>query len=912
MSHGGDGLLMAGKILFSELEDGRTIGLASIELTACPSIAILPEYEFSKDAHEIYQMEMENLLSGISKEFVRKRLEGMEAALEYLLITEPAINQPFAANIRLFINIRIISNSVEQVSMNLEEHAQRIESLLRAENYTYQRCIAESVSDLISNLQIASASMIVKADRIKSIQSPSMPFCYSFDRLGTNDFSGRRLLNELIQYPNCAVSFQLMPAELTATENQILISYSQLLNNLVRGVNDQGPSANVSYTSAAVEADTYNYYANYEMDQLFQFNIVTYGEPHGTIRLSQMIIQEFSGTRTFRTALKAIEIGVADVGIADNLCSYPWILAEICEMKNSSYAARQGAYDFSAFRRFPCLITPEEASLLFHLPIGDDAVGEGLIINESHHSRRSFNSDVINSGDIQIGRIRNSLRKDTIGMKYRDLTKHMLVTGTPGSGKTTFLLGLLDHLWNSDQHIPFLVIEPAKNEYRSLIKRIPDLQVFTPGKSDISPFIFNPFLPPKNVKLESFRSSLFTAFAAAVSMQSPLDRIFEESIVNCYGDFRWFDSFTTDSGATVFNISDFISCFQKTFNSIGYSGDAKNIGKAGIVRLKGLEHLFDNYNSIPIEDILKRPTLIELSSLENNEQKTLIIALVLLSILNYVNANRVGLGELKNILLLEEAHVLMDAQSNAQRGEADPTSIAKTLITRMLAEIRSYGVGMILADQSPRKVGADVMALTDAKLSFRLVEEYDRKLVAASTGLNESQSSRLSKLKPGEAMFFFGRLDEPEEVIVPNYRGLNNLEITISDEELKSKTTYWQSHGELLKPYPECAYCPNCVQTCNYTIKMYSKEIARRLHQRFFSKNEITIKQIKTILLKLKPLVESEMGKDTVSIHLVRCVRIHLVRLLHYNNRILTENSQTKAIRIITPKDIEIMSKMEE
>lgn len=83
----------------------------------------------------------------------------------------------------------------------------------------------------------------------------------------------------------------------------------------------------------------------------------------------------------------------------------------------------------------------------------------------------------------------------------------MLVVGTPGSGKTTFSVGMLDRLWK-EHHIPFLVIEPAKNEYRALVQSIPDLQVFTPGKNFISPFVYNPFVPPKNVKLETYKSTL--------------------------------------------------------------------------------------------------------------------------------------------------------------------------------------------------------------------------------------------------------------------------------------------------------------------------------------------------------------------------------------------------------------------
>ena len=131
-------------------------------------------------------------------------------------------------------------------------------------------------------------------------------------------------------------------------------------------------------------------------------------------------------------------------------------------------------------------------------------------------------------------------------------------------------------------------------------------------------------------------------------MSTPLDKIFEESLNNCYSDHRWLDTYTSDDMGRNFNISEFIQCFQKTFDEIGYTGDAKNIGRAGTVRLKSLVNLFDNYHTIPIEDLLQKPTIIELAAIENSDQKALIIALLLLSILAYVNANYIGNGNLKN------------------------------------------------------------------------------------------------------------------------------------------------------------------------------------------------------------------------------------------------------------------------
>ena len=519
------------------------------------------------------------------------------------------------------------------------------------------------------------------------------------------------------------------------------------------------------------------------------------------------------------------------------------------------------------------------------MPIGCDRISAGLTVNESGKANKTYTDNIINAGDITVGKLKSSSHGDTIGFSLKDLAKHMLVVGTPGSGKTTFSVSLLDRLWK-EHNIPFLVIEPAKNEYRALVQSIPDLQVFTPGKNFISPFIFNPFVPPKNVKLETYKSTLKTAFAAAVSMSTPLDKIFEESINNCYSDFRWLDTYTSDDKGRTFNISDFIKCFQETFDGIGYTGDAKNIGRAGVVRLNSLVNLFDNYSSIPIEDLLKKPTIIELAAIENSDEKALIIALLLLSILAYVNANYVGEGGLKNVILLEEAHVLLDADTNAGQGDANPSAIAQGLVKRMLAEIRSYGVGIVIADQSPRKVSTDVVALTDMKVVFRLVESVDKQIIADSTNMSDTQIQRMSKLKPGEAFLFFNKLDEPEEIVTPDYRLENNISITLSDEDIKELSAYWKDKSDQLKPYPQCEYCRYCNKTCDYYRRVLAREIARRIYTKHFKPNSDNSKILENVLGRITMLVKSELNDEPLTPELMSCVKVHLWRKIIYNTKI--------------------------
>ena len=150
-------------------------------------------------------------------------------------------------------------------------------------------------------------------------------------------------------------------------------------------------------------------------------------------------------------------------------------------------------------------ITIDECVEFFCLPIGNEKITAGIPVSDSRKTNHSFREGIINSASIELGALKTN-KSFNIGINFEDLAKHILIVGTPGSGKTTFSLGLLLKLWKEKK--PFLVIEPAKNEYRALLEQITDLQIFTPRKNDISPFIFNPFIPPKNVFYVVGRQSL--------------------------------------------------------------------------------------------------------------------------------------------------------------------------------------------------------------------------------------------------------------------------------------------------------------------------------------------------------------------------------------------------------------------
>ena len=876
------------------LTNGELIALGAIEITSIPHISIIDDRQNAiTEIVDKYKNEMGSMLTEIYQAYKSMSIAcgySKDISVELLWATEAVANQPYNAQIRLFIVARAIDNDNASAVASVETLLKLCQSTLNLQKYEFQEVSYSILSETVSGINDNNIRAIVKEEKAENLQNQLLPFCYSYDRLPLSNNDLSRIVNVLIDYPNSAVSMQLIPSTFAPEEIAEIDRITQALDTLSKGVMDQG-IGNISFALAEKHADVYRYYSENKTSALFAFNILIYADDSAISNISSRVFGQLSNGSKSSADLRTVNLYSNEVGKNDNFYPLPWAVNEILVGKERNLNIWNSGQFSNALYRLPYVITAEEAAEFFRLPIGSDRISAGLKINESGKGNKTYSSNIINAGDITVGKLRSSTKGDTIGFSLKDLAKHMLVVGTPGSGKTTFSVSLLDRLWK-DHNIPFLVIEPAKNEYRALVQSIPELQVFTPGKNFISPFVFNPFIPPKNVKLETYKSTLKTAFAAAVSMSTPLDKIFEESINNCYSDFRWLDTYTVDDKGKTFNISDFIKCFQQTFDEIGYTGDAKNIGRAGVVRLNSLVNLFDNYFSIPIEDILKKPTIIELAAIENSDQKALIIALLLLSILAYVNSNYIGEGGLKNVILLEEAHVLLDADTNAGQGDANPSAIAQGLVKRMLAEIRSYGVGLVIADQSPRKVSTDVVALTDMKMVFRLVESVDKQIIGDSTNMTDVQVQRMAKLKPGEAFLFFNKLEEPEEVITPDYRLENNISITLSDEGIRSLSTYWNDKADKLRPYPECQCVACCSETCDYARRVLAREIARRIFVKNFKADTKEFDAVTKVFGKISKLIQAELNDEEFTPELLSCVKVHLWRRIKYGTKINIKDTQ--------------------
>lgn len=876
-----------GVVTTTGLASGERVALGVVEVTEIPHYTVVGGATASEG--DVIRAHAREVVALLNESFQTWRLmsatdERPECSLGLLWLTHEVSNQAFRAGIRLFVNVRTLAATDERAMRAAESLLSSVTAFLATCRYSWRMCGPDELAAALEDVSTDAAIAVTKEARFENLQNPVFPVCYAFDRLQESTDNLARVVEFLSEHPGCALSVQLVPATLSLQESAALDRAAQSLDALARGISTHGVG-NLSYALAAAPAETYRYYAERKSSPLFLASVLALGSEEDATMLASRVTGRLASGVNAHAAFMTTRLAPSEVNWESNLYPLPWAVTEALELR-----ARNSAPS-TPLARLPLILAVEEAAEVFRLPVGSDYVAAGLAVNESSHRAKTYAPGVVNSGDVSLGSLASSTVGDSIGVTLSDLAKHLLVVGTPGSGKTTFLVGLLDRLWR-EHHIPFLVIEPAKNEYRALLRTIPDLQVFTVGKSHISPFALNPFQPPTGVRLETYKSTLRTAFAAGVSMTTPLDRVFEEALANCYSDFHWLDTSVPGEGGRTFNIQDFIACFRQTFASIGYTGDAANIGRAGEVRLRGLTRLFDTYRSIPVEDLLGRPTVIELAAVENVDEKALVIALVLLQVLAYVNANYVGTGGLRNLILLEEAHVLLDAGMG--QSDAQPSLVAQGLLKRMLAEMRSYGVGVAVADQSPRKVGEDVMGLTDIKMAFRLVEGEDRRILGESVGMDDNQIRRLGRLRPGRAFAFFSRLDEPEEIAVPDYRDAHGIDVTISDAELAGLTCYWKTRQRELRPYPECELCSCCQEGCDYDRRVLARDVARRVFVRHLKTTDNSLEPLRALLARISSAVRLELDGRPLTHELLLCVKVHLWRRVRYETRIPITQAQVE------------------
>ena len=352
-------------------------------------------------------------------------------------------------------------------------------------------------------------------------------------------------------------------------------------------------------------------------------------------------------------------------------------------------------------------------------------------------------------------------KKSEVKLNVAGLTAHTFITGSTGAGKSNTIYKMLEQI--NEEDVKFLVVEPAKGEYK-------DITAFG-GKSDVTVYgtnpkvketemlQINPFSFPKEVHVLEHLDRLVEIFNVCWPMYAAMPAILKDAIERAYEKAGWDMEMSENKyDDNLFpTFKDVYEQIREVLEESEYSADNKGDYTGALVtRLRslttGINGLIFNADEISMEELFDTNVIVDLSRIGSTETKSLIMGLLVLKLQEY----RMGVSEanqhLKHVTVLEEAHNLLKRTSSEQSSESG-NLLGKSveMLANSIAEMRTYGEGFIIADQSPGLLDMSVIRNTNTKIILRLPDYEDRELVGRAAGLNDEQIVELAKLDNGVA-----------------------------------------------------------------------------------------------------------------------------------------------------------------
>lgn len=394
--------------------------------------------------------------------------------------------------------------------------------------------------------------------------------------------------------------------------------------------------------------------------------------------------------------------------------------------------------------------------------------------------------------------------------------KHAFIAGVPGAGKTNTMLYLVTTLWrDTQQHVPFLVLEPAKQEYRALamIDGMEDLCIFSPSADTYFPLHINPFQFPVGLTLAEHIANLNAVFAGAFELIPPSPFLIDSCIEKVYLDKGWNINERNNGTKEYPTMQELYDSLKVAVEESGYEGESKaNIRSVMEVRIGSLlrREIGNVYNvrksSIEPEDWLSRPVIIELEALGEGPANfmSLLISTLIREVLkirktsDVAKANENALKrEIEHIIFYEEAHNLIGPTTDDPvGGSVDPKISSTKYLVKMLAEVRALGEGIVIADQLPTAMAPEVLKNTGLKLGHRITAQDDRNLLGSTMSASADQLEEQGTFGTGQALIFYENLLKPFKMRVCEWeKGVSQKKYdsptnTQLFERLKTNKTY--------------------------------------------------------------------------------------------------------------------------
>lgn len=422
----------------------------------------------------------------------------------------------------------------------------------------------------------------------------------------------------------------------------------------------------------------------------------------------------------------------------------------------------------------------------------------GLNVNSGEDEEKILLGNLVQSGNV--------LDID-VSLDKKALNKHIFITGVTGTGKTTTCQKLL-----LESEMPFLVIEPAKTEYRILIDeaKTKDILIFTLGKDTVSPFRLNPFEFFEHETITSRVDMLKAAMEASFDMEAAIPQLLESSMYECYKDYGWniltnknskFENPFAEGVYSFPTLKDLLEKVEVEVEKQGfderlkrdYIGSIKARLQGLLVGSKGI--MLNVGRGIDFRELIEKKVVLEIEEIKNGSEKSLIMGFVLTNLCEALKAKYRVNRHFKHITLIEEAHRLL---AKFTPGDSPNKKQGIETFTDMLAEVRKYGESLIIADQIPNKLTPEILKNTNTKIVHKLFAEDDKEAIGTTMSLTSEQKSFLSSLNTGRAIVFSQGWDKALQVqikMTTNTTGDRYVE----DEELTERIIdFYQNNNIIL------------------------------------------------------------------------------------------------------------------
>ncbi len=425
---------------------------------------------------------------------------------------------------------------------------------------------------------------------------------------------------------------------------------------------------------------------------------------------------------------------------------------------------------------YPAVVTPTTSlsgkELAYSLNFPQKSITGLPVINCTEFGRDIVSYDLNKGAEekLRIGKIFHMNHVETVDVEIskQSLASHLFITGSTGSGKSNTVYKILSEA--RETGTKFMVVEPAKGEYKNIFGNDDDVFVFGTNLELSQLLRINPFSFPNKVHIYEHMDRLVEIFNVCWPMYAAMPAVLKNAIEKSYEDCGWdLISSTNLYGEDMYpTFADVARNIRTIIDSSEYDTENKGAYKGSLLtRLQSLANGINGQvfcsDEIESSTLFNENVIIDLSRVGSSETKSLIMGMIVLKLQEYriSEATRINIP-LRHLTVLEEAHNILKRTTTDQPVEGG-NLVGKSveMISNAIAEMRTYGEGFIIVDQAPGLMDMSVIRNTNTKIIMRLPDQTDRELVGKAANLNDEQIKEISKLACGVGAIYQNEWVQP-------------------------------------------------------------------------------------------------------------------------------------------------------